>query len=324
MRTSTVICRFLAMSIAVTSVLAQAPAGGDDPIAKVKAAIPDKAPAKPAKPRKVLVFTLCRGFRHSVIPLATVALKSMGEKTGAYQIVESEDPKVFEPASLAQFDAICMQNTTGELFLPADYDKLPADKKAAADKESDSLKQSFVDFVKSGKGLIGVHAATDCFYKWPEYGEMLGGYFDGHPWNEEVWVKIDDPQSPICAMFGGQGFAIADEIYQFKDPYSREKLRVLLSLDTSKTKMSNAGIKRADKDFAVSWVHKFGQGRVFYCSLGHRDEVFENPKVLQHYLAGIQYALGDLPADDKPVPLPPAEAKPGDAKPAEPKAPAKP
>jgi uncharacterized protein len=320
MRIGIVMSSLLTLSIAAPSLFAQPAAQADDPIAKVKAALPEKAPAKPAKPRKLLVFSLCTGFRHSVIPLASNAFAAMGTKTGAYEAVVSEDPAVFEPASLAQFDAVCLLNTTGELFLPADFDKLSVEKKAAAEKVNARLKQSLLEFVKGGKGLIGIHAATDCFYKWPEFGEMLGGYFDGHPWNEEVGVKIDDPENPICAAFAGQGFTIADEIYQLKEPYSRTKLRVLLSLDVAKTNMKKDGIKRADQDFAVSWVHESGKGRVFYCSLGHRDDIFWNPKVLQHYLAGIQYALGDLKADDQPIPPPPAS----EAKPAEPKAPAKP
>ena len=272
-------------------------------IAKIKAALPDKAYAQPEKPRKLLVFTLCRGFYHTVIPLGAEAFKLMGEKTGAYQAVVSDDIALFEPDKLAQFDAVCLMNTTGELFLPppADFDKLTPEQRAEAEKRDARLKQSFLDFVKNGKGLVGIHAATDCFYKWPEFGEMMGGWFDGHPWNEEVTIKIDEPKHPLCTMFDGQPLTVADEIYQVKDPYSRSKLRVLLSLDTTRTNMKKDGIKRSDGDFAVSWVREYGKGRVFYGSLGHRDDIFWNPKVLRHYLAGIQFALGDLKADATPV-----------------------
>jgi hypothetical protein len=128
----------------------------------------------------------------------------------------------------------------------------------------------------------------------------MGGYFDGHPWNGTVTVKIDAPGQSINAAFAGKPFEIADEIYQFKEPYSRAKLRVLLSLDTAQTDMTRPGIKRTDGDFAVSWVRNYGLGRVFYCSLGHRDEIFWNPAVLRHYLAGVQFALGDLWSDATP------------------------
>ena len=253
-----------------------------DALAKIRAAAPDKAPVKPAQPRRLLVYTACKGFRHAAIPYCTAALEASGQKTGAFEVVVSDDPAVFQPDSLKRFDGICFNNTTGELF------------------DDTALKQGLLDWVKSGRGIIGIHAATDCFYEWPEYGELMGGYFDGHPWNETVAVKIDDPAHPVNAAFGGQGFQIADEIYQFKKPYSREKLRVLLSLDATKIDMTKPGIKRADQDFAVSWVRNYGLGRVFFCSLGHREEIFTNPTIMQHYLAGIQFALGDLPADATP------------------------
>jgi type 1 glutamine amidotransferase len=251
-------------------------------LAKIRAAAPAQAPAKPAQPRHLLIYTACKGFKHESIPYGTAALEILGQKTGAFDTTVSDDPAVFAPDSLKRFDGVCFNNTTGELF------------------EDRALKQSLLDWLKSGKGVIGVHAATDCFYKWPEYGELMGGYFDGHPWNETVAVKIDDPNHPVNAAFGGKGFEVADEIYQFKDPYSRARLRVLLSLDTGKTDRTKPGIKREDKDFAVSWVHNYGLGRVFYCSLGHRNEIFTTPAILQHYLAGIQFALGDLPADATP------------------------
>ena len=128
----------------------------------------------------------------------------------------------------------------------------------------------------------------------------VGGIFDGHPWHEKVTVKLDEPEHPLTAAFRGKGFEITDEIYQFTGPYSRKRLRVLLSLDTGKTDMNRPGIKRADRDFPISWVQRFGRGRVFYCSLGHDHDVFWNPAVLRHYLDGIQFALGDLPADSTP------------------------
>ncbi|MCC6698127.1 MAG: ThuA domain-containing protein [Candidatus Hydrogenedentes bacterium] len=260
-------------------------------IAKVELAMPGTARVTPAKPRKLLVFTLCKGFVHSSIPIGTKAIMRMGEKTCAYTAVHSEDPAVFAPESLAQFDAVCMLNTTGELF------------------EDPALKQSLLDFVKSGKGLIGIHAATDCFYQWADYGAMMGGYFDGHPWGarDTVTTKIDDPMHPVNRVFRGQGFSITDEIYQFKEePYTRAALRVLFSLDTEKTDMTKQGIKRTDGDFAVAWVSSYGQGRVFYCSLGHNEMTYWNPKILQHYLDGIQFALGDLTADTTPsAKLPP-------------------
>jgi len=253
-----------------------------DQVEKVKAALPAAATARPKKPRKLLIFSLCKGFYHGSIPIGAKAFELMGEKTGAYTSVSTLDPEVFRPQTLRQFDAVVFNNTTGTLF------------------DDEERKKALLAFVAGGRGIVGVHAATDCFYKWAEYGKMMGGYFSGHPWHEDVGVKLDDPSHPLLKVFGGKGFRITDEIYQFKDPYSRNDLRVLLSLDTNAINMKKGGIKRTDADFAVSWIRNVGKGRVFYCSLGHRDEIFWNPTILKYYLDGIQYALGDIKADATP------------------------
>ena len=283
-----VICSLALIALVVTCTTEFA-AGQDQPIpaealAKMRAAAPDAAPAKPAQPRRLLIYTACKGFVHSAIPHGTAALQVLGEKTGAYESVVSADPLVFRPESLRRFDAVCFNNTTGELF------------------DDPNLKESLLDYVRSGGGVVGIHAATDCFYKWPEFGELMGAYFDGHPWTAdcEVAVQVEDPSHPLNAGFPASHFLITDEIYQFRAPYSRDVLRVLLSLDTSQTDMNRKGIRRGDGDFAVSWVRTYGLGRVFYCSLGHNEAVFANGDVLKHYLAGLQFAMGDLPADAAP------------------------
>jgi len=264
-------------------------------IAKMEEAMPGAGRMTPAEPRKLLVFNLCKGYAHSAIPYGAKAFEIMGKKTGAFEATLTDDPAVFATDSLNQYDAVVMNNTTGEIF------------------EDPALKQSLLDFVKGGKGIIGVHAATDCFYQWAEYGEMMGGYFDGHPWGsgDTVTVEIDDPGHPLCAVFQGKRFDVKDEIYQIKAPYSRENLRVLLSLYTGTGTATNldkgTAIKRTDGDFAVSWIRQYGEGRVFYCSLGHNHEIFWTPALLQYYLDGIQFALGDLEADMTPSAKLPAD-----------------
>ena len=270
-------------------------------LAKITIATPARAQVKPAQARKLLVFGRCTGFRHGSIPYGAAAFRIVGETTGAFEAVVSEDEAMFEPETLKQFDAVCMNNTTGELFLPKDVDKLPDAEKAEAQARTARLRQSLLDFVRNGKGLVGVHAATDCSYRWTEYGDMLGAYFWGHPWSEQVGITLDDPGHALCRAFKGQPFSVNDEIYQFREPYSRDKLRVLLSIDPTRTNMNKGDkIKRTDGDFAVSWLHEYGEGRVFFCSLGHRNDIFWNPTVLAFYLDGIQYAMGDLPADATP------------------------
>ncbi|MHC4250255.1 MAG: ThuA domain-containing protein, partial [Planctomycetota bacterium] len=248
-------------------------------------AAPDRPTAFAKKERKLLVFTLCKGFKHSSVPYGATAMGVIGRKTGAFEVTVSDDPAVFARDSLEGFDAVCFDNTTGTLL------------------KDPELRASFMDFVRSGKGVVGIHAATDCFYDWAEFSEMMGGYFSGHPWNEMVGVKIDDREHPLNAAFGGRGFEVADEIYQFRAPYSRDALRVLTSIDIGRTNMKKGGINRGDSDFAVSWCRSWGEGRVFYCSLGHRHDTFWNAPLLRHYLDGIQFAFGDLEADTTPVPL---------------------
>jgi len=145
--------------------------------------------------------------------------------------------------------------------------------------------------------------------QFPEFGEMLGGYENGgHPWkpDDTITLRVEDRRHPVNRGFDADSFEISDEVFQFQAPYSRTKLRVLLSIDTGKTDMDP--VRRflperfADRDFAISWVKSYGKGRVFYSSLGHNPHIFWNRPVLEHFLAGIQFALGDLDADTTPVP----------------------
>jgi len=216
----------------------------------------------------------------------------MGKKTGAFEVVIADDYSVFTDKRLKQFDAVCLNNTTGLKFNP---------------KETPERCKALMDFVKGGKGIVGVHAATDNFNQWPEAREMMGGKFTGHPWGSGgTWaIKIDQPDHPLMKAFKGKGFKIKDEIYRTDPPlYSRDKQLVLMSLDMSdETTRKVRGFKPTDTDTGISWVKRWGKGRIFYCSLGHNDHIFWNPAVLQHYLDGIQFAFGDYKVDTKPKPM---------------------
>ncbi|MEK7952452.1 ThuA domain-containing protein [Luteolibacter soli] len=275
----------------------QAPPGAAEAIAK---ALPDKPFAKPLKARKVLVFAKTAGFRHQSIPTGKLALTELGKKTGAFETVVSDDLANFEPKTIDQFDAIVFLSTTMDPFSPSQDELKGMDDKAKKDAEKhvERLQKSLLDFVKGGKGFVGIHAATDTFYNWAEYGEMVGAYFDGHPWGagQEVSIKVEPGQEkhPLVAMFEGKNQDFKEEIYQFKAPYDSKKYHMLLRLDTEKTDMKLGGIKRTDGDFGVAWAHSYGKGRVFYCSIGHNNEMYWNPVILRHYLAGIQWAIGDF------------------------------
>lgn len=262
---------------------------------RIEAAIPTKAFATPRKRRRLLIFDLNVGYGgHRSIPTASYALTRMGEKTGAFETVVSRDPSVFRPASLRQFDAVFFNNTVGNCFEDAD------------------LRQSLIEFIYGGGGLMGVHGTSVAFTKWPgaiedwpEFGIMLGARGANHRANDEhVFIKLDDPTHPVNQTFGGQGFDYRDEFFRVHEPYSRNRVRVLLSIDMEKTDLNQGPaygkLERADNDYALAWVRQYGRGRVFYCGFAHHPSVFWDPKMLPFYLAATQFALGDLPAPTTP------------------------
>ncbi len=262
---------------------------------RIEAAIPAKAVVTPRKHRKLLIFDLNVGYGgHSSIRTANLAFTLMGEKTGAFETVISRDPSVFQPESLRQFDAVFFNNTVGNCF------------------EDPALRQSLLEFVYGGGGLLGVHGTSVAFTKWPgaiedwpEFGIMLGARGANHRANDEhVFIKLDDPAHPVNQAFGGRGFDYRDEFFRVHEPYSRSRVRVLLSIDTEKTDLNQGPaygkLERADNDYALAWVRQYGRGRVFYCGFAHHPSVFWDPKMLQFYLAAAQFALGDLPAPTTP------------------------
>ena len=262
----------------------------------IEAAAPEKAQVKPAKPRKVLVWG--HTWTHPPNPYAEKALAILARKTGAFEAVVSDDPRLLLGDNLRQFDALVMNNIhEREPFLPDAFAQLKGDQKAEAQAFDKAIKQSILGYVRSGKGVVGIHAATAALQNWPEYGEMIGGYYAGHI-HQEVVIKPEDPKHPVNACFGGKLFTIKDEIYISREPYSREKVRVIASLDLSRMEDPQ---KRPDKDYAVSWVRAYGKGRVFYTTLGHEPATYWNPIFLRHLLAGVQFAIGDLEGETTPI-----------------------
>jgi type 1 glutamine amidotransferase len=258
----------------------------DEITAKIEAAAPEKATAKPAKARKILVFWLCKGWYHECIPVANKAIEVMGKKTGAYDVVFSDDMNMFDTKKLAEFDAVLFNNTTHLDF------------------NGPGQREALMDFVKGGKGIIGLHAATDNFYTWHEAAEMMGGLFDSHPWGAGgVWaIKDYEPNHPLNAAFKGEDFKVKDEIYRQKKLSAVENRRILLTLDMNDPATKSAkDARESDQDMPVSWIKDYGKGRVFFCGLGHNNEIYYRPAILQHELDGIQFALGDLKVDATPV-----------------------
>lgn len=275
--------------------------------ARIRAAVPARPQVPPRKERRVLIWStpehLADGDPHKgySVPYGIAAFRLLGEATGAYVPVVSGDVSVFLPEKIRSFDAIVLNNACGQWIRPSEaaFEKMKAYGETIDAVEA-ALRKSLLDYVSAGGGIFACHYAIGGNPQWPEFQALIGAKFTGHPWNEEVCVALEEPESPLLAAFGGKRFRIADEIYEFGPPYDRTKLRVLLSLDTSRTNMGVPWIGREDGDFAQAWVKRYGKGRVFYAGFGHRTEIWWNPMVLRFFLDGIQFAAGDLEAPADP------------------------
>jgi hypothetical protein len=257
--------------------------------ASITAAAPSAAPAAPKKPRRLLVVDLQAAYGgHRSIPHFNVALEAMVKKTGAFEAVFDNDLANLRWDKLRHFDALYLNNTVGPIFNAPD------------------LRRDLLRYVREGGGLAGHHGTSRASRDWAEFGEMLGSHSVRHgDRHEKVVVKVDDPGNPINAAFDGKSFEFTDELFRFPSPpYSREKLRVLLSIDVARTDLRQgnycAECEREDQDYAISWVRSYGSGRVFFANFGNGGEVFSDPRILEHFLAGIQFVLGDLDVDTTP------------------------
>ena len=256
----------------------------------IDAALPRKAQAQPKKPRKLLVLDINVAYPgHRSIPAENYGLEQMGKNTGAYEAVFSNDLDNLRYDNIKKFDAVFLNNTVGMVFVDP------------------GVREGLTRFVREGGGLAGNHGVSHASMDWPEFSEMIGVRRGVHreP-TEQAWIQVEDPHSPLTAPFDGQSFLYQDEFFRFPNPpYSREKLHILLTMDVAKTDMNQgrpcaSPCVRADADYAVSWIHKYGQGRVFFSILGHNPTIFTTPLLARYFLNGIQYILGDLDADATP------------------------
>ncbi len=268
-----------------------------------------------AESKKVLVVTTTLGFRHSSIPTAEKILNKLGNQSGQYTVeyarVEPNDPEFRDPTTkrpdnqkvraaiqkvlaekmsaeaLQKYDAVIFANTTGDLPLPD--------------------KEAFLTWLKSGKAFIGMHSCTDTFHGWPAYIQMLGGEFATHGAQAGVECMNEAPTHPATAKLGKSWIINQEEIYLIKN-YDATQCQPLLTLD----KHPNT---KAAGNFPIAWCKNYGQGRVFYTSLGHREDLWddetepnfkrENPVGVsrayqRHILGGIQWAMGLEAAKIKP------------------------
>jgi uncharacterized protein (TIGR03437 family) len=234
-----------------------------------------------AQPKRVLYITHSAGFVHGSIPTSIAVLRAVAARSGALELIASEDLSLISAERLSQYDAVLFF-TSGELPL------------------TDQQKADLLAFVRSGKGFGGVHSATDTLYQWPEYGELIGAWFDGHPWVQRVRIDVEDPEHPISRATA-PSWEIMDEIYQHRS-FSRDRVRVLMSLDPTSVDLNAPGVNRSDNDFALAWVRPYGSGRSFYTALGHFDETWRDQRFQSMMLEAMLWLTGLSEGDAAPRP----------------------
>ena len=250
------------------------------------------AQSAPVTKKQILVIGEEKGYRHEAVSHAMATIEQLGKKSGLWDTMLRTDTEAltrkkqeYNAKNLTNFDAVIFF-TGGGLEMDAQQ-------------KSDLL--SFVH--DDGKGFLGIHSAAITFVNWPEYGEMIGGYYDEHPWGTfDAPILVEDPLFPGMQQWP-KSFVLRDEIYQIKN-YSREKVRVLMRLDPSRIDLGNKNVHRNDHDFAVTWAKMYGRGRVFYTTLGHVPENWDKPEFQTMIIEAIRWATGVTSADVTPRPMP--------------------
>jgi type 1 glutamine amidotransferase len=248
--------------------------------------------------RHLLFVAQSKGYQHDSVSAALSTLHRLGQESGWWDVTFRTDctpitkkPLKWGAKNLDGFDAVIF-------FTDGDLDM------------DDSQKADLLSFVRDdGKGFLGIHSATITFTSWPEYGRMIGGYFDEHPWGEfKAPLVVEAPEFPGLGHFPLR-FSAQDEIYQIKD-FARDNVRVLLRLDANQVDLTRNGVHRKDGDFAVAWARTYGKGRVLYNGLGHTPVVWERPDFQKMWKEMILWTLGIRTGDATP------RAKPANASPA--------
>lgn len=258
------------------------------PTKPTRPATPDHPQAtRPVRPLRVFYCTHSAGFRHSVLPLSRQVVQQLGKDNDWLEVTVSNDIADLTPELLAKTDVV-MFYTTGTLPMG-------------------DMKDRLIQWVHDGGGFVGIHAATDTFKDDPAYNQLVGGVFDGHPWNNDVRIIIDDPTHPAMLAFmpkkptAEPSFHIADEIYQFRS--LNPKMHVLAHLDPATPKAEPG------RAYPNVWTLQPGKGRVFYTAFGHRPEVWKDTRFQEHLLAGIRWAAKrTMPVEKPDHPIPAGSA----------------
>ena len=229
-----------------------------------------------AQEKNLLVVTVTKGFRHSSIAVAEAVLGSLAERHGSLKVeyarTDDELAQQMAPDQLSRFDGVIFANTSGELPIPD--------------------KAAFMAWIKSGKGFVGMHAASDTFHQFRPYIEMIGSEFLTHGPQVEVDVVNEDPDHAACQHYGAH-FKVYDEIYVMKS-FDRDRVHGLLTLH-------NHPNSKIPGDHPIAWSKSYGDGRVFYTSLGHREDVWTSEDYQRHIMGGILWTLGLAEGSGAPI-----------------------
>jgi type 1 glutamine amidotransferase len=250
--------------------------------------VPSGAP--PVK--HLLIIGEEKGYRHEAVSHAAATLERLGRESGLWSTTIRTDTEALTKRKL-EYNAKNLNDFDAVLFYTGGELEMNAEQKAAL--------LSFVH--DDGKGFIGVHSAAITFADWPGYREMVGGFYDEHPWvTFDAPIVVEDANFPGMQQWPKE-FVLKDEIYQMRD-WSRKNVRVLMRLDSGKIDLKNPQVHRKDLDFALAWAKMYGKGRVYYSTLGHVEQNWDDPRLQQMYVGAIKWAMGIVDADVTPRPIP--------------------
>ena len=272
---------------------------------KIEALAPSQTRFPSTSPKKILLFSLHTGFEHWVIPHTEEVFKILGSKSKGFAIYASKDIHQFEMASLANYDAIVLNNTCSKpdhrhLF----WDQLRAEStadSAAVMAKAQELESNLIEFVSRGGGLLLLHGAVTTLNNSSKFSDLVGASFDYHPPQQQVEVKVEDPSHPLVAAFPKEGFSHVDEPYFYKNAYAKLNFTPLLYFDNAKIHSQRPNQELKSGKTYVAWIRPEGKGKVMYISPSHNAQSFENPALLQFYLDGLQYVVGDVNCDETPI-----------------------
>ena len=272
---------------------------------RIEELAPSKTRFPSASQKKILIFSLHTGFEHWVIPHTEEVFKILGSKSKAFEITASKDIHQFEKESLTKYDAVVLNNTCSKpdhrhLF----WDQLRAEStldSAVVMAKAQEFETNLIEFVSQGGGLLLLHGGITTLNNSAKISALVGASFDYHPPQQQVLVKLENPSHPLVAAFPNDGFSHVDEPYFYKNAYSNLNFTPLLYFDNAQIHSQRANQELKNGKTYLAWIRPEGKGKVMYIAPSHNAQSFENPALLQFFLDGLQYVVGDVSCDETPI-----------------------